>query len=65
LLKTNTDLFNHIDDTHRRSPRIDDGVRADNLNYQRYQLKRALQERFFPHSMFMEQKIGYEPQDAA
>ena len=34
---------------------------VDSLNYQRYLMKRQLQERFFPENALTEQKIGYTP----
>jgi hypothetical protein len=35
-------------------------LRADRLNYRRFECKKALQAKFFPQSILTEVKLGYE-----
>lgn len=59
LYHTNLGLFNHIDDMKGRPARIEDGEATDRWNFRRYELKRILQEKFFPNSTQTERKLGY------
>jgi hypothetical protein len=61
LYSTNLALFNLIDWMKRpdRTPDECHDRRVDTLNYQRWQHKRALQQRFFPDQPLSEQKLGY------
>ncbi len=62
LLAVNTTIFDHIDEIKLpgRVPLPADGIKTDELNHQRYQLKKAIQSRFFPAAKLSEQKFGYK-----
>jgi len=60
LFAINSALFDLIDENHRRKDRGDPIEDPDPMNFERAQLKHALQTKFFPDSDFVEQKLGYK-----
>ena len=59
LYQANIEVFNRIDEIKVRGEQLGDATYIDQKNYDRYLAKKALQEKFFPDSVFNEQKIGY------
>lgn len=60
LFETNLQLFKKIDQIKTSGANVNDARTIDELNYQRYLLKKKIQEKYFPNSAFKEQKIGYK-----
>ena len=60
LKEVNYQIFIRINEIKKREIHASDAIFIDDLNYQRYLAKKALQETFFPKNKLTEQKIGYD-----
>jgi len=58
LLNCNEKIFDLVDEIKVNSSLPASIV--DNLNYKRFQLKKSLQDRFFPKNEYSEKKFGYD-----
>jgi hypothetical protein len=59
LKDANLALFNIFDEIKRPDKNECFDIKADNLNYRRFECKKALQAKFFPRSAITEVKLGY------
>lgn len=60
LREANLYLFDIFDEMKRPDKTECYDLKADRLNYRRFECKRALQAKFFPQSALTEIKLGYE-----
>lgn len=60
LKRANLALFEIFDEMKRPDKTECFDLKADRLNYRRFECKKALQAKFFPASALTEVKLGYE-----
>lgn len=58
LYSCNAQIFDLVDEI-KKNPTLLASI-IDDMNYKRFELKKILQDKFFPQNKFSEQKIGYK-----
>ena len=60
LYRVNDEIYVRVDEVKIRGEQVGDHKFVDDRVYQRWLAKRALQEKWFPESKLVEQKMGYD-----